>query len=88
MVTSSTVIEGVVVDARGHAVAGARVSWAEAPTAMPDVALLTDSQGRYTLVAPAPGRYSLRCDSDVHGSALHVLQAEGRPLQVTLALVR
>lgn len=88
MPSNSSLIQGVVLNARGQPVAGARVSWVQAPVAMPDVSLLTDSAGRFTLAAPAPGSYTLRCDSDHQGSVEQVLQARGQPMQVTLKLVR
>ncbi len=84
----SSLIEGLVLDARGKPVAGARISWVRAPVNMPDVALLTNKQGRFTVAAPAPGAYTLRCDSDSQGSAQQALQASGQPLQITLTLAR
>ena len=86
MPSNCSLIQGVVLNARGQPVAGARVSWVQAPVAMPDVSLLTDSDGRFTLAAPVPGRYTLRCDSDHQGSAQQVLQARGQPLELKLTL--
>lgn len=88
MATKSSLIEGQVLDARGHPVAGARISWVQAPVPMPDVAMLSDTQGRFTVAAPAKGAYTLRCDSDTRGSVQQALQATGQPLQVTLKLPR
>lgn len=88
MASKSSLIEGLVLDARGHPVAGARISWARAPVPVPDMALLTDPNGRFALAAPAPGRYTLRCDSDQQGSAEEQVQATGQALQVTLKLKR
>ena len=84
----ASMIQGLVLDARGHPVAGARISWAQAPVPVPDVALLSDDSGRFVLAAPAPGSYTLRCDSDQQGSAEERLQATGRALHVTLKLKR
>ena len=83
-----SLIRGLVLDAQGHPVAGARVSWALAPVPVPEVALLTDAGGRFTLTAPALGRYTLRCDSDHQGHAELALQATGQVMRVTLKLKR
>jgi hypothetical protein len=48
----------------GSAVADARVFFSVSPVAVPDVALLTDDQGRFTLFAPAPGHYELACHAE------------------------
>jgi histidine ammonia-lyase len=88
MATKSSLIQGQVLDARGHPVAGARISWVQAPVAMPDVAMLTDTQGRFVVAAPAQGAYTLRCDSDAHGSVQQALQAAGQLLKITLNLPR
>ena len=55
---------------------------------LPDMALVTDHDGRFTLAAPAPGAYTLRGDTDTHGSVQQVLQAQGQAMQVTLRLPR
>ena len=85
---SVSMIRGLVLDARGHPVAGARVSWGKAPVPVPEVALLTDAGGHFTLAAPALCHYTLRCDSDQQGSAEQALQATGQVMQVTLKLKR
>ena len=48
----------------GDAIEEARVFFAVSPVAVPDVALLTDAHGRFTLVAPAPGHYEVACHAD------------------------
>lgn len=63
----ATPVHGLVVDAKGHPVAQARVGWVDGPVALPEVMALTDAQGRFTLSAPAPGAYRLQCGSDAHG---------------------
>ena len=50
-------IAGVVRDAKGRPVAGARVYIVEAPAAMPDIAALTDDGGRFAIGTGPPGRY-------------------------------
>jgi protocatechuate 3,4-dioxygenase beta subunit len=59
-----TTISGRVVDASGRGVAGARVMVAAAPGNVPDVALLTGADGRFTLSAPVPGRYTIAAATD------------------------
>jgi hypothetical protein len=59
MSVNSPVIAGVVVDARGNPVEGARVYFVEGPVPFPDIAALTDSSGRFALSAPASGTYQL-----------------------------
>ena len=88
MAQATTLIHGRVVDAHGQPVAQARVGWADGPVALPDVMLLSDAQGRFTLAAPAPGHYTLQCHSDAHGQARLAVQAAGQPLTLTLRLPR
>jgi len=83
-----TLVHGQAVDAQGHPVAGARVGWAAGPGSVPDVMLLTDAQGRFTLTAPVVGTYTLRCISDDAGGASLQVRAAGQPLQVQLRLQR
>ena len=52
------VIRGTVRDRSGP-VAGAVVSFVAGPTALPDIATLTDPAGDFALTAPVPGRYSV-----------------------------
>lgn len=41
----------------GHPVPDATVSVARAPVSMPDLAMITDADGRFAVDIPAPGRY-------------------------------
>lgn len=59
MSTNPPVVAGVVVDARGNPVEGARVYFVEGPVPLPDIAALTDDSGRFALSAPVPGTYQL-----------------------------
>jgi hypothetical protein len=52
-------IHGQVVDPAGNPVSEAAVYVAAAPVAMPDIALLTDEQGNFTLGAPAAVQYAI-----------------------------
>jgi protocatechuate 3,4-dioxygenase beta subunit len=62
-------ISGLVTDREGHGVAGARVALSEAPTPVPDIAAITDSEGRFTLSVPGPGDYAVRAFADDHPPA-------------------
>ena len=61
---TSSAISGVVRDSRGQPVAGARVSFAEGPVPLPDIAALTGDDGSFVLSAPAPGTYRIDCYAD------------------------
>jgi hypothetical protein len=56
--TRPRVIRGTVRDRTGPA-AGAVVSFVAGPTALPDIATLTDPGGAFALSAPVPGRYAV-----------------------------
>ncbi|WP_058044423.1 carboxypeptidase-like regulatory domain-containing protein [Streptomyces roseifaciens] len=58
------VIRGTVRDAAGAPVAGARVAFADGPVPLPEVAAVTDGEGRFALTAPAEGAYTLLCRAD------------------------
>jgi hypothetical protein len=45
-------------------VSEARVFIASGPVPTPDIALLTDEEGRFTLHAPAPGSYLIACHAE------------------------
>jgi hypothetical protein len=59
-------VSGVVHDYAGRPVPGARVFFAGGPEAFPDVAMLTSTDGAFTLAAPTSGIYSIACVSDDH----------------------
>jgi protocatechuate 3,4-dioxygenase beta subunit len=61
------IIRGTVTDPLGHPVAGAAVYVVSSPVRMPDIAQLTDDEGRFVLSAPVPGPYRLGIRSDSHG---------------------
>ena len=64
-----TTIQGRVVDPQGRPVAEATVYIISAPANMPDIAQLTDEQGKFTISAPVPGRYTVGVRSEIWGSA-------------------
>jgi len=85
MAKKISVISGRVLSAGGQPVAGARVSFMSSPVPVPDVALLTDGAGRFSLTAPAPGTYRIGCSSDNFGStAITVDVPEGQNVEVEI----
>lgn len=70
-------ISGRVVDAAGRPVAGATVYAARSPVPLPDIAALTDRDGRFTLAAPQPGRYEIACRSEALGNATAEVSVPG-----------
>jgi hypothetical protein len=64
MTVAGILVHGSVHRADGGAVAEARVFFSASPVEVPDVALLTDGEGRFTMHAPAPGHYELSCHAD------------------------
>ncbi|MGW6023785.1 carboxypeptidase-like regulatory domain-containing protein [Streptomyces sp. NPDC055099] len=61
---SAVEITGVVRDTSGTPVTGAHVLFTEGPRPLPDIAAVTDAEGRFSLVAPTPGAYTLICRAD------------------------
>ena len=66
--SARAVVSGRVLDALNRPVSGARVFVRQAPGPVPDLALLTDGDGRFTLSLPTSGRYELVCNSDELGA--------------------
>ena len=64
MTARPTVISGVVEDSGRKAVQGARVYFSRGPEPLPDVAILTGSDGGFELSAPVPGTYTIECYAD------------------------
>jgi hypothetical protein len=57
-------IAGMVVDAGGNPVEGARVYFVEGPVSLPNIAALTDSGGHFALSAPVSGTYVIGVASE------------------------
>jgi len=64
MTEGGTRIEGWAHLADGTSVGEARVFFTGSPVPLPDIAALTDDDGRFSLFAPSPGRYQLVCHAD------------------------
>lgn len=78
-------IAGTVVDARGRPVHGARVFLVRAPVPVPDIAALTDAEGRFSLGAPAPGTYAVGAAGD-GGSVEERVEVGAEGAEVVLRL--
>lgn len=72
-----TTISGQVLDPEGRPIGGAAVYIVASPVSMPDIAQLTDDEGRFTLSAPAPGRYTVGARSDRWGAAQAEVEVAG-----------
>ena len=71
---SARPVRGRVIDAGGAPVAGARVTIVESPAPMPEMAMVTDEEGRFSLFLPA-GRFLLHADGDEGASGTAVVEA-------------
>lgn len=57
-------ITGIVTDETGRPVPGARIAFTSGPVPVPDVALITDRSGTFTVSAPTPGTYEITVVAD------------------------
>lgn len=64
MTRNQSVIYGMVCDPKGQPVVEARVYFIDGPVPLPDIAVLTDSSGKFSLSAPAAGTYHIGCTAD------------------------
>jgi protocatechuate 3,4-dioxygenase beta subunit len=64
MAGDPSMVKGTVRDQTGKPVAGARVFFTGGPTPLPDIAALTDAEGRFVLSPPTPGTYQLECHAE------------------------
>jgi len=61
MSNKPSIISGLVLNPKEQPVADARVYFVDGPVLLPDVAILTNSNGRFSLTAPAAGTYQIGC---------------------------
>ena len=78
MPRTAQLITGSVRDAQGQPVPAARVFFVSGPTALPDIAALTDARGAFSLSVPVPGRYAIRAVSDPLGSTTATVEVHGK----------
>ena len=77
------------VDSSGRPIAGARVYFASAPVAVPDIAALTDPDGGFVMSAPQAGEYTVGASAEGFAPAsTRVTASPGRESTVRLVLVR
>lgn len=57
-------ISGAICNLRGKPVADARVYVTDGPVPLPDIAALTDADGRFALSVPAAGSYTFECSAE------------------------
>jgi len=87
MARSPSVISGVVRSPDGKPVSNARVYFTAGPAPLPEIAALTDSNGAFSLTAPAPGEYVIESAADEFGTRSSKLKVKGgEPVRLDLKL--
>ena len=56
-------ISGVVRDNDGKPIADAQIYFTDSPVSLPDIAMLTDDNGAFTLSVPSTGKYGIGCNA-------------------------
>src|SRR5439155_8121001 len=83
----ASVISGTVLDPNGQPKANARVYFTSGPVSLPEIAAVTDSSGKFSLTAPAPGEYVIESAADEFGTQSTSVTVKGeRPVNVKLQL--
>lgn len=82
------VIAGVVRDAGGRPIPGARVLFREGPVALPDTAALADQSGAFSLAAPAPGTYVVVAAADGFSSAVETVKVGEKSVENVVLRLR
>jgi hypothetical protein len=81
------IVAGAVRGPAGEPVPQARVFIARGPVPVPDVAALTDAEGRFTLSFPAPGTYGVACVAEGYAPSSRTLEvADEHELRLELRL--
>ncbi len=65
----------------------ARVFFSTSPVPLPDIATLTDDDGRFSLYAPAQGHYEIACHADGHDPATVPIDVDGVSESVDVEVV-
>ena len=76
MTPPPAVIDGVVSDEEGRALADVTVAFLSAPVAVPDIAALTGPDGRFAVTAPVSGAYTLIASADGYATQHVTVQVE------------
>jgi hypothetical protein len=80
-------ISGTVIDSNGRPVADARIAFSRAPVAMPDIAMLTDERGAFTLSVPVTGTYELTFTADPHPPRNATVNVDADRVNVELSVL-
>jgi protocatechuate 3,4-dioxygenase beta subunit len=81
------VISGTVLDPNGQPQANARVYFTAGPVPLPEIAAVTDSSGKFSLTAPAPGEYVIESSADEFGAQSARVKVKGdKPAHLELQL--
>ena len=87
MPTKPIVVAGVVRGPDGQQLPLARVFIARSPVPVPDVAALTDAEGRFTLSLPATGSYEVACVAEGYAPSSAIVEvADEQELRLELRL--
>ena len=87
MANNPSIISGTVLDPDRQPVADARVYFIEGPVPLPDLAILTDRNGEFTLTAPAAGTYKIGCTANgFEPTSVTVNVKRGQDVQVDIVL--
>jgi hypothetical protein len=82
-------ISGRVLDASERPIPMARIYFISGPTALPDVAALTNEDGQFTLSAPCAGNYEISITADDFVSTtIRVTLKQGEQAAVVIRLER
>ena len=81
------VVSGVVLGPDGEPVPLARVFVARGPVPVPDIAALTDVEGRFAMSLPAAGTYEVACAAEGYAPSSTTVEVAGeREVQLELRL--
>ena len=81
-------ILGRIVDAGGNPVADARIAFSRAPVPVPDIAMLSDASGQFTLSVPVNGAYELTVTADPHPPQTVTANVQGERTNVNVTIPR
>ena len=79
-------ISGTVVDGDRRPVADARIAFSRGPVPMPDIAMLTDDHGHFTLSVPVKGTYELTFTADPHPPQRKTVNVDSDQVSVTIQI--